>query len=86
MKIRVKEWIGVQKVEDMYKYHLALECVDRREDGYFINDGKVTFIAREIIKESDKAICFNLECETLEQNAHKPVMVWIPKSQIIEMV
>lgn len=86
MKVTVKRWVADQKREEMAKYHLdgCFEYVD----GYYADtkNDTVTFMAVEVLKETEKAIQIALECETLiGMNGHEPYKAWFPKSQIVSI-
>jgi len=86
MTITVKRWMADQKRAEMKKYHLAGCFV--YVDGYYadLENDTITFIAREVIKETEKAIQVALECETVyAQNGHEPYKAWFPKSQVVSI-
>lgn len=86
MKVTVKRWMADQKREEMHKYHL--DACFEYVDGYYadVKNDTVTFIAYEVLKESEKAIQVSLECTTrVEMRGHDPYKAWFPKSQIIKI-
>lgn len=88
-KLTVKRWIADQKRDEMKKYNLA-PCFEyvTNEDGveYYADEKNdtVTFIIEKKAKETEKAICVEVQTETRTgMNAHKAFTLWFPKSQIV---
>ena len=86
MKITVKRWIADQKRDEMHKYNLdgCFEYVN----GYYADteNDTVTFLAAEVIKETEKAVQVALICQTRHnQDYRDPFTVWFPKSQVVNI-